>query len=117
MLRHGRGRAPEIAHFVSGGIGRSTLGPGSPADKIGLRRGDEILASNGKRIADMRGGLKRGGDLFELLVDQPVGRMTDFAVAVRVAEKPSCPRPTDVRGRDSALTDFCPAGLVQRATL
>jgi len=63
------------------------VSPDSEADRIGLQRGDEILSINGRKIADMKGGLKRGSDLFALLVDQPVGRMTDFEVTVRVVKK------------------------------
>lgn len=63
------------------------VAPGSPADQIGLQHGDEILALNGRKITDMKGGMKRGSDLFELLVNQPPGRMIDVEVAVRVVKK------------------------------
>jgi C-terminal processing protease CtpA/Prc len=60
---------------------------GSTAERIGLQRGDEILSINGKKISDMKGGMKRGSDLFELLVNQPAGRMVDLEVTMRVVKK------------------------------
>lgn len=61
--------------------------PGSPAARLGLQRGDEILSLNGIRIADLKGGTKPGSDLFDLLVNQPVGRMIDVEVTIRVVKK------------------------------
>lgn len=63
------------------------VAPGSIADQIGLKRGDEILSLNGKKITDMKGGMKRGSDLFELLVNQPRGRLIDVEVEVRTVKK------------------------------
>jgi S1-C subfamily serine protease len=63
------------------------VSPGSEAEKIGLKRGDEILSLNGKKITDMKGGMRRGSDLFELLVNPPIGRTIDVEVAVRVVKK------------------------------
>jgi hypothetical protein len=35
----------------------------------------------------MKGGMKRGSDLFELLVDQPIGRTVVLEVAVRTVQR------------------------------
>ncbi len=35
----------------------------------------------------MKGGMKRGSDLFELLVDQPIGRTIVLEVAVRTVQR------------------------------
>lgn len=64
---------------------------GSTADRLGLRRGDEILSINGKKIAEMKGGNKPGSDLFALLVDRPAGEEIDVEVAVRVVKRVTLP--------------------------
>lgn len=48
------------------GVVVNQVTPGSPADKAGLRRGDVIIAVNGKPI-------KRGDELVQIVSDTPVG--------------------------------------------
>ena len=62
------------------------VSPGSTAAELGLKRGDEILKINGRKVTAMKGGMKRGSDLFELLVDQPIGRTVVLEVAVRTVQ-------------------------------
>lgn len=63
------------------------VSPGSTAAELGLKRGDEILKINGRKVTAMKGGMKRGSDLFELLVDQPIGRTIVLEVAVRTVQR------------------------------
>lgn len=61
--------------------------PNSEASRLGITDGDEILAVNGKRVSEMKGGMKGGGDLFRLLINRPPGERIDVEVAVRVVKK------------------------------
>ncbi|MEI7800205.1 MAG: PDZ domain-containing protein [Opitutaceae bacterium] len=63
------------------------VSPDSTAAGMGLVRGDEILTINGRKVTAMKGGMKRGSDLFELLVNQPVGRTIVLEVAVRAVKR------------------------------
>ena len=60
------------------------VAPHSQADQIGLKRSDEILSLNGRKIADLKRGTKSGSDLF---VNQPVGQMIDVEVVVHVVKR------------------------------
>ena len=51
------------------------LGPGM--------RGDEIISINNRKITDLKGGMKPGSDLSDLLVNQLNGRVIYLEVAVR----------------------------------
>lgn len=64
-----------------------TVTPGSAAEDLGLQHGDEILALNGQKVTALKGGMKKGSDLFNLLVDQPVGRTIKLEVAVRTVKR------------------------------
>lgn len=64
-----------------------SVSSGSAAETFGLVRGDEILTINGRKITTMKGGLKRGGDLFELLVNQPPGKEITLEAAVRAVKR------------------------------
>jgi S1-C subfamily serine protease len=61
--------------------------PDSAASRMGLQRGDEILSVNGMRVADMKGGMKGGSDLFRLLINRPAGVRIDVEVEVRVVKR------------------------------
>jgi len=63
--------------------------PDTAAAKYGLKSGDEILAVNGKRVAEMKGGMKGGSELFRLLVNRPPGERIDIEVVVRVVKRVS----------------------------
>ena len=63
------------------------VSPDSTAAGMGLVRGDEILTINGRKVTAMKGGMKRGSDLFELLVNQPMGRTIVLEVAVRAVKR------------------------------
>ena len=64
-----------------------SVSSGSAAETFGLVRGDEILTINGRKITTMKGGLKRGSDLFELLVNQPPGKEISIEVLVRAVKR------------------------------
>jgi C-terminal processing protease CtpA/Prc len=64
-----------------------SVSSGSAAETFGLVRGDEILTINGRKITTMKGGLKRGSDLFELLVNQPPGKEINIEVLVRAVKR------------------------------
>ena len=63
------------------------VSPDSTAAGMGLVRGDEILTINGRKVTTMKGGMKRGSDLFELLVNQPMGRTIVLEIAVRAVKR------------------------------
>lgn len=79
-----------VANSETGEVSRIIIDdvlPDSTAAAIGLRKGDEILSVNGKKVVDMKGGMKGGGDLFGLLVNRPYGERIDVEVAVRVVKR------------------------------
>ena len=59
------------------------VSPSSAAEKNGLKRGDEIISINSRKITDLKGGMKPGSDLSDLLVNQLNGRVIYLEVAVR----------------------------------
>lgn len=64
----------------------SSVGIGSTADKLGLKRGDEILSINGVKVAGLDGEMKHGSWLFDLLVDQEPGTMIDLEMEIRTVK-------------------------------
>jgi S1-C subfamily serine protease len=61
--------------------------PNSDASRLGIEKGDEILAVNGMRVSEMKGGMKGGSDLFRALINRPPGERIDLEVKVRVVKK------------------------------
>jgi C-terminal processing protease CtpA/Prc len=59
---------------------------GSRAEFIGLRPGDEILAVNGLKIADLKGGMSRDGDIMQLFGNRKKGDAIDLKIAVRMVK-------------------------------
>jgi C-terminal processing protease CtpA/Prc len=75
-------------------IGRifiSEVSSDSTAERIGLRRGDEILSINGKKVSELKGGNKPGSDLYALLVNRPPGEEINIEVSVRAVKKVTLP--------------------------
>jgi membrane-associated protease RseP (regulator of RpoE activity) len=66
--------------FISEVISRSR------AEFIGLRPGDEILAVNGLKIADLKGGMSRDGDIMQLFGNRKKGDAIDLKIAVRMVK-------------------------------
>jgi C-terminal processing protease CtpA/Prc len=64
---------------------------GSTAERLGLKRGDEIISLNGKKVPDLKGGNKPGSDLFALLVNRPAGESLEIEVTVRAIRKVTLP--------------------------
>lgn len=79
-----------VANSETGEISRIIIDgvlPDSGAERIGLRKGDEILSVNGMNVANMKGGMKGGSDLFGMLINRPYGERIDVEVAVRVVKR------------------------------
>ena len=55
---------------------------GSRADTIGLTRGDTIVAVDGIKVADLKGGLARDGDLMRLFVNRKYGDTITLTVGI-----------------------------------
>lgn len=53
----------------------------SPAAKLGLNPGDEILSINGEKVRGMDGEAKQGARLFSLLCNRAPGETIDLEVA------------------------------------
>jgi membrane-associated protease RseP (regulator of RpoE activity) len=59
---------------------------GTRAAELGLRPGDEILSVNGVKVADLKGGMNRDGDIMQLFVNRRKGDAIDLEVEVRVVK-------------------------------
>jgi S1-C subfamily serine protease len=56
---------------------------GSRADRLGLVAGDEILAVDGIKVTDLKGGLGRSGDLMRLFVNRKDGEKIKLGLWIR----------------------------------
>ncbi len=55
----------------------------SPAAKLGLKSGDEILSLNGKKVRGMDSEARQGGELFTLLCNRPAGDTLEMEVVMQ----------------------------------
>lgn len=59
----------------------------SPAAKLGLKPGDEILSLNGKKVRGMDGEAKQGAELFTLLCNRTPGDTVEFEVVLDAQDR------------------------------